>query len=217
MLEVTNNQQRYWELVRYMTDRSLEMRTEVLRDLHTSWASKLHPGYPERQAHVRKVIGVGLQHFEAVFVKGLGLDIAKEVAELIEVYTSLIGNYESVAEHAGYQTEIDRILMSLAGMVAVSRRSGTQSLPRGVIEVDKDKGVLYLDIPLAYQLLEIHYASRRDAMPLRQAHQFERIMAGEKYYIGRELRESMTSARTVVALDLKEMKKKSIDVSLFYG
>lgn len=218
MLEVTNNQQRFWELVKYLTAKSLDVRLDILREQHAEWGTRIHQAYTERQAHVRRVIGVGLQHLQHVFVKELKLDIAKEISELIEVYTEIVGRYESVAEHAGYQTEIDRILMSLGGIISMSKRRQSQTqLPRGVYEVDQAKGILYVDVPMAYLLLEEHYAARRETMPLRQSQQFERIMAGEKYYIGRELRESMTSTRTVVALDMKEMKKKSIDTSLFIG
>jgi len=218
MLEVTNNKYRYWELVRYLVQQSLFVREGAIREQHQEWAKKVNPAYSERQGHVRKIIGLGLTHLERVFVEALKLDLKDEMKELISAYEEIIEKYESVAEHAGYQTEIDRILMALGGLISLHKRRGSHAgLPQGMYQVDRVSGTLYLDVPIAYLVLEENYASRRETLPLRQPQQFERILAGEKYYLGRELREEMTTSRQVVSLSLAEMKKKSIDVSLFYS
>lgn len=218
MIEVTTNLEKFWGVAKALVLHALRVKPDMLLEDYLEWGKLVHPAYPERQAHTRKVIGLGLQHLEQVLVSDLKLSVADEMRSVVDGYRDLIGQYESVAEHAGYQTEIDRILMALAGFITLHRRRGdTAAIPRGMYEIDHQRGFLYLDVPTAYCVLEDHYAARRESLPIRQSQQFERILTGEKYFVGKELRESMVPTRQVSCLSLAEMKKKGMDVSLFLG
>lgn len=218
MLEVTTNQDKFWSLAKALVLHALKVRPDVLVEESKEWGRCIHAAYPERQIHVRKVIGMGLQLLKRVLVDDLRLSVEAEMEELLNTYKDMVGGYESVAEHAGYQTEVDRILMALAGYITLHKRRGdSAAIPRGMYEIDHQQGFLYLDVPAAFCVLEEHYAARRDMLPIRQPQQFERILSGEKYFIGKEFRDSQVSSRPVTCLSLSEMKKKGMDVSLFLG
>lgn len=216
MVEVSVQQPQFWHIAKALVIHALRVAPDMLREQYEKWGPLVNELYTERQAHTRRVIGVGLQHLEQVLVRELGLDLQKEMSDLISTFKGMVGGYESVAEHAGYQTEVDRILVALAGFLTLNRRRGTTSnIPRGMLEVDPQRGMLYIDVPTAFCMLEEHYSLRRETMPIRQSQQFERILASEKYYVGTEYRENMTTLRNVVCLSLAGLKAKGIDVSLF--
>lgn len=218
MLAASAQMERLWSVAKALVVYSLRLRPEALLEEYQAWTDTIHPAYPERQAHTRRVIGLGLQHLRALLVDELRFDMSEDMDRLLAAYQMMVEKYESVAEHAGYQTEIDRILMALASFITLHKRRGDYaSIPRGMFEIDDKRGFLYLDVPVAFCVLEDHYAARRDTMPIRQPQQFERILTGENYYVGTEYRESMTTSRQVVCLSLPELKKKGIDVSLFLG
>lgn len=218
MYNVTGLQLRFREIAKALVLAALQMRVEVLRDLYDGWKGKIHPQYTERQAHTRKVIGIGLDVFENVMVDGLKLDIREPIAELKAAYLEQVKTFESVSSHAGYQTEIDRIIMMLGTYITLHKRTGTiTAIPRGMYEIDQGRDALFLDIPVTYTVLEDHAATRRQILPIRQPQQFQRILASEKYFVGMEYRDSMTLVRPVACLSLSELHKKGIDVTMFFG
>lgn len=216
MRNLSTNYKRVYEIAKTMVLKALYVRPEWISDKYDEWADLISPRYNERQSHTRRVIGVGLDYLKKVLVEEMAIPVEDGLATLTDAYLDHCKTYESVAEHAGYQTEIDRILMRLGGIISMAKRTGTDhKLPRDMYQVNAARRHLYLDPVTAFLALEEQYANRREVMPIRQPMQFIRILSSEKYYVGQQIVDSMGTDRPVLILDLDGLEQKGLDISLF--
>jgi hypothetical protein len=198
---------------------ALQTSTKDIEDLMDSLECKLSYDIDDRPRYSNLVAYLGLVFMRKVVANSLNLP--KSLKKIDSLLVDMDTHFSEMGEKAAELTvrsEVDQVLEDMSLMAALTGPSGSKYwLESGEHYIlDREKGFLWIYLPIAHALYKKYYASvNKNSATIDSGKQLAKLIGDETYYDGNERMDVDGKSVVLTRLRIEEIELKSVDISHF--